>query len=102
MIKKGDTVLVISGKDKGKNGKVLGVLSKANKIIVEGVNIRKKSRRAKKAGEKGQIIQINMPINRSDVMLICPQCGKATRKAAAVLEGKKKMRLCKKCGAAFI
>lgn len=101
-IKKNDTVLVTTGKDKGKKGKVLRVLSAENRVVVEGVNLRKKKRRARKAGEKGQTIQITMPIDLSNVMLLCPQCAVATRRASSVSGDQKKSRLCKKCGATFI
>ena len=100
-IKKNDTVLITAGKDKGKRGKVLRVLSAENKLVVEGVNLRRKKRRARKAGEKGQTIQITMPVDRSNVMLICPQCAMATRRAFSVSGIQKKSRLCKKCGATF-
>lgn len=96
-IKKGDTVLIISGKDKGKKGKILEVLSKEGKILVEGVNLMKKHQKPKKTGEKGQIIQLPKPIDVSNVKLICLKCGKPTRIGYKIVE-KKKYRTCKKCG----
>lgn len=96
-IKKGDTVLIISGKDKGKKGKILEVLSKGGKILVEGVNLMKKHQKPKKTGEKGQIIQLPKPIDVSNVKLICLKCGKPTRIGYKIVE-KKKYRTCKKCG----
>lgn len=96
-IKKGDTVLIISGKDKGKKGKILEVLSKEEKILVEGVNLMKKHQKPKKTGEKGQIIQLPKPIDVSNVKLICLKCGKPTRIGYKIVE-KKKYRTCKKCG----
>ncbi|MDO8424514.1 MAG: 50S ribosomal protein L24 [bacterium] len=95
-IKKGDTVLIISGKDKGKKAKVLKSFPKAGRILVEGVNLRKKHQKPKKAGEKGQIIELSGPINISNVELVCPKCGKPTRIGFKV-EGDKKYRVCKKC-----
>ena len=78
-IRKGDNVLIISGKDRGKHGKVLKVLSKENKILVEAVNLRKKHQKPKKSGEKGQIITKPAPIAASGVKVICSKCGKAAR-----------------------
>jgi len=112
-IHKGDTVLIISGKDRGRKGKVLEALSKEGKISVEGMNLMKKHQKSKKSGEKGQIIQLPKPIDISNVKLICPKCGKATRVGhrlfgeprpstasakASAAEDKKKYRICKKCG----
>lgn len=94
---KGDVVFVISGKDKGKSGKILKVFPKKEKIIVEGVNILKKHIRPRRQGEKGEIIQMSVPIHISNVMLKCPQCGLATKRAFKILEGDKKTRICKKC-----
>ncbi len=96
-IKKGDTVLVISGKDKARKGKVIEVFPKQNRLIVEGINLRKKHMKPKKSGEKGQIVETSAPLNASDVKFICSKCGKAAR-TRYKLEGKKKYRICKKCG----
>lgn len=96
-IKKGDNVMVISGKDRGKNGKVLGVFPKTNSIVVEGINIRKKHSRSKKEGQKGQVIQMPFPINASNVMPICPSCSKPVRAGYKIFKNKK-TRICKKCG----
>ena len=95
-IKKGDTVLIISGKDRGKKSKVLEVFPKERKILVEGINLRKKHQRAKKTGEKGQIVEIPAPLDVSNSKLICPKCNKATRVGFKVVENKK-FRICKKC-----
>ncbi len=95
-IKKGDQVVVISGKDRGKQGKVLDVFPKENKVVVEGVNIRKKHVRPKRSGEKGQIVEMPVPFDISNIKLICPKCGKATRVGRKIIE-KKKYRICKKC-----
>jgi large subunit ribosomal protein L24 len=97
-IKKGDTVLVICGKYRGKVGKVLKAFPKEKKILVEGVNIAKKHRKPRKAGEKGQIIEFSLPIDVSNVKLICPNCKKATRIGYKINKGNKE-RFCKKCKA---
>ena len=99
-IKKGDTVLVIAGKDKDKRAKVLAVSPKSNRVIVEGVNIVSKCRKARTAQEKSQILKIEAPIDASNVMVVCPDCGKATRVAHNEVNGKK-VRVCKKCGASL-
>ena len=96
-IKKGDTILVISGKDRSKTGKVLNVFPKKEKIIVEGINLRKKHVRPKRSGEKGQIVQVPVPLYASNVKLICNKCNKAVR-VGYKKEGEKKYRVCKKCG----
>ena len=96
-IKKGDTVLIISGKDRGKKGKVLKVFPKERKILVEGVNLVKKHQKPRREGEKGQIIQLPKPIDVSNAKLICPKCAKATRVGYKITE-KQKFRVCKKCG----
>ena len=95
-IKKDDTVLIISGKDKGKKGKVLEAFPKQGQILVEGVNLRKKHQKPRKQGEKGQIITMPGAISTSNVKLICPKCAKPTRIGYKILE-KNKVRICKKC-----
>jgi len=95
-IKKGDTVLIITGKDRGRKGKVLQVFPKEQKVIVEGINLRKKHMKPKKSGEKGQIIEMPAPFSVSNLKLICPKCGKAVR-IGYKKEGKRKYRICKKC-----
>lgn len=95
-IKKGDTVVVITGKDKGKSGKVLEVFPKQNRILVENINIVSRHTKPKSAQEKGGIIKKPAPINASNVMVLC-DCGKATRVAYKLVNGKK-VRICKKCG----
>lgn len=95
-IKKGDTVEIISGKDRGKRGKVLKVWSKKNKIIVEGLNLFIKHVKPKREGEKGQRIKIPIPLWLSKVMLVCPHCKKKTRIGFKSF-GEKKARICKKC-----
>ena len=96
-IKKNDTVVVLSGKDKGKKGKVLEAMPAAGKVIVEGVNIATCHVKPRKQGEEGGIIRKEIPMYVSKVMLVCPKCGKATRHAVK-LEGDIKVRVCKKCG----
>jgi len=96
-IKKGDTVLIIAGKYRGKKGKVLKTFPKEKKILVEGVNLVKKHQRPKKTGEKGQIVELLKPIDISNTKLICPKCAKPTRIGYKIIEGKK-YRICKKCG----
>ena len=96
-IKKGDTVLIISGKDRGKKARVLEVFPKESKISVEGVNIVKKHVKPKRGGEKGQVIQLPLPVDVSNVKFICPKCGKAARIGRKIIE-KNKFRVCKKCG----
>ncbi len=96
-IRKDDTVLVIAGNDKGKKGKVLRIISKDNKAIVEGVNIVKKHKKARKQGDQSGIISIEAPINISNLKLICPKCNEASRMSHTKYEGKG-VRVCKKCG----
>ena len=96
-IKKGDTVLIISGKDRGRKGKVLKAFPKEQKVLVESINLKKKHVRPKREGEKGQIVQISAPIHVSNVKLICPKCEKATRIGYKIAENRK-YRMCKKCG----
>ncbi len=125
-IHKGDTVLIISGKDRAKKGKILQVFPKENKIVVEGANLRKKHQGPKKTGEKGQIVEIPASFDVSKVKLLCPKCKKATRIGYQIiskisskagdffdkgeqikkdpsgrslrLQKKSKIRVCKKCG----
>ncbi|MFN7088823.1 MAG: 50S ribosomal protein L24 [Candidatus Paceibacteria bacterium] len=96
-IKKGDNVLIISGKDRGRLGKVIRSLPSELKVVVEGVNIRKKHVRARRQGEKGQMVHLPAPIPISNVKLVCPKCKKAGR-VSYKLEGKSKFRICKRCG----
>lgn len=102
---KGDNVLIISGKDRLKTGKILRSLPSAGRVVVEGVNIVKKSQRPRKQGEKGQIISFPKPIDVSNVKLICPKCGKPSRVGYCRLTSEKSVakshsvRICKKCQA---
>ena len=97
-VKKDDTVVVISGKDKGKQGKVLSADPKAMKVVVEGVNVATKHQKPMKQGQDGGIIKVETPIYVSKVQLVCPKCGKGTRVGHKIADGKK-VRVCKKCGA---
>ena len=99
-VKKNDTVLVITGKDAGKTAKVLTALPKSNKVIVDGINVQKKHKKARSAQEVSAIQSQSGPIDASNVMVVCPVCNKATRVAYAI-EGDKKARICKKCGASL-
>ena len=99
-VKKNDTVVVITGKDVKKTGKVLTALPKLNRVVVEGVNIQEKNRKARSAQETSQKIKQEGPIDASNVLVICPVCNKATRVAHAVVDGKK-IRVCKKCNASL-
>ena len=97
-IKKGDTIVVLSGKDKGKQGKVLKSDPKGGKVIVEGVNVAMKHRKPRKQGEEGGIVKMETPIYACKVMLVCPKCGKPTRPAFRILDDGSKARVCRKCG----
>lgn len=97
-IKKGDTVKVISGKDKGKTGKVTKVFPAELKLVVEGLNIRYKNQRPRKQNEKGQRIEFSAPLRSSKVMLIDPRSGQATRVGYKILASGEKVRIAKKSG----
>jgi len=96
-VKKNDTVIVLSGRDKGKKGKVLSVDPKAGKVIVEKVNLAARHQKPRRQGEEGGIIQKETPLYACKVMTVCPKCGKPTRPAHKI-EGGKKIRVCKHCG----
>ena len=96
-VKKGDTVKVLSGKDKGKQGKVLRSVPEKQRVVVEKVNMAKKAMRPTQVNPQGGISTIEAPIHVSNVMLVCPSCGEATRVARRRDEGKL-VRVCKKCG----
>ena len=97
-IKKGDTVQVLSGNDKGKKGEVLEVIPKDSKVVVKGVNVRKKHIKPRRQGEEGGIIPVECAIDSAKVNVVCSKCGKSTRVEYEV-ENDKKVRICKKCGA---
>ena len=99
-VKTGDNVLVIAGKDKGKTGKVTAVYADTNRVLIENVNIVSKHQKPKSQQDKGGIFKRPAPIDASNVMVVCPVCGKATRVAHSEVNGKK-VRSCKKCGASL-
>ena len=98
-VKKGDTAYVISGKDKGKKGKVIEVSPSESKVILEGINIVTKHVKPRRQGEAGGIIKAEGAMYASKVMLYCPKCNKPTRISMKVLDGGNKVRVCKHCGA---
>lgn len=100
-IKKGDTVMIAIGKDRGKQGKVLRVAPKERMVYVEGAVLQIRHRRPRRAREKGERVTIPGPIAVANVRFVCPSCGKPTRVGAAVAEGAKR-RSCKKCGSVFV
>ncbi len=100
-IKKNDTVVVISGEDKGKKGKVLSVDKDHNRVVVEGVSMATKHKRPRRQGDIGGIIHQETPISASDVMHVCDKCRQATRIGYTVLSDGTKVRVCKKCGETF-
>ena len=103
-VKKGDAVIVIAGAEKGKTGVILATSPSTNRVLVEGVNRATKSLRARRAGEKSGFVKKEAPIDVSNVMIVCPACGQATRVRHDVVtaDGKeKKVRICAKCGASL-
>ena len=100
-IKKDDTVVVISGVDKNKKGKVLEVIPSEGKVIVEGVAVATKHTKPRRQGETGGIVKQEAAIDASKVMHVCSKCGKATRIARKVLENGKRDRVCKHCNETF-
>lgn len=97
-IRKNDIVKIISGKDRGKSGKVLKVFPEDGRLLVEGVNMRKKHERAKRQDKKGETITRPSPVSVANAMLVCPKCGKPSRVGYRV-EKNEKSRICKKCNA---
>ena len=97
-VKKGDTVVVLSGKDKGKQGKVLGTVPSEDKVVVEGVNMVTCHVKPRRQGETGGIVQREAALYASKVQVVCPKCKKGTRVAHKIEDGKK-TRVCKHCGA---
>ncbi|MDD5680830.1 MAG: 50S ribosomal protein L24 [Candidatus Omnitrophica bacterium] len=95
-LKRNDTVKVLAGKDKGKTGRVIMVFPKKNRVLVEGVNYVKKHARQTQQNQKGGIMQKEMPIQISNVMLVCKSCNKPTRVEISIT-GEGKTRVCKKC-----
>lgn len=95
-LKKGDNIIMLSGKDRGKKGKVILVFLEDRKVVVEGLNLIKKHIRARKEGQKGQIVSKERAVSASSVALVCKSCGKPTR-VGYKFEGDNKLRICKKC-----
>lgn len=96
-VKTGDTVVILSGRDKGKKGKVLEVSPKEQKVIIEGLNIVTKHVKPSRMGESGGIVKAESPIYACKVQAVCPKCGKPTRAGHTVVDGQKK-RVCKNAG----
>lgn len=96
-VKKNDTVVILSGKDKAKQGKIITALPKSSQVIVEGINKVKRHTKPNLKAPQGGILDKEMPINVSKVMLICPACNKPTRVSHKLVDGKNN-RVCKKCG----
>ena len=97
-IRRDDTVVVLSGRDKGVKGKVLSADPKSGKVIVEGVSVAKVHQKPRRQGEEGGIIKMETPIYACKVQLVCPKCDKGVRVGHKIVDGKK-VRVCKKCGA---
>ena len=98
-IRKDDMVVVLSGKDKGKQGKILEVMPKEGKVVVEKINVVSRHTKPRKQGDQGGILKKEAPIYACKVQRVCPKCGKPTRAAHNVQADGKKVRICKKCGA---
>jgi large subunit ribosomal protein L24 len=101
-IKVGDQVMVLSGKDRGRQGKVIEMIPKESKLVVEGVNITKRHIRPTRRGQESGIVEREAPVYVSNVIIICPRCGKRTRVGMKIvkkaLKKEEKLRFCKKCG----
>ena len=97
-LRKGDRVKVLTGKDRGKDGEIMRVLPDRNKVIVDGVNVAKKHQRSTKATMQGGIIDKDMPVPAANVALLCPSCGPTRIGYRFEGDGRKKIRVCKKCG----
>ena len=96
-IKREDEVKIIAGKDNGKRGKILRVYPKTEKVLVQGINLVKKHMRPTQENPKGGIVEVEKPINISNVQLVCPRCSKPSRVGFSNLAGGTKNRICKKC-----
>ena len=97
-VKTGDTVVVLSGKERGKKGKVMAVSPKEGKVIVEKINMVSKHMKPRRMGETGGIVKAEGAMYASKVQIVCPRCGKPTRVAQKISEDGTKERICKKCG----
>jgi large subunit ribosomal protein L24 len=100
-VKKGDTVVVISGNDRGKSGKVLKVDPNSGRIIVEGIHFIKKHTRPSQRSQKGGVVEKEAPINISNVLVYCPKCNKGVRVGNRTLKDGRRARICRQCGEMF-
>ncbi|MBI4054442.1 MAG: 50S ribosomal protein L24 [Candidatus Doudnabacteria bacterium] len=100
-VRKNDNVQILAGKDRGRIGKIVFVDRKSRRVTVEGLNLLTRFQRPKKAGQKGQRVQLPMPLPAAKVMVVCPSCGKLTRVGFVFNTDGKKLRACKKCKANF-
>lgn len=100
-IKKGDTVKILAGRDRGKTGKVVRAIPRDHAVVVEGVNLLVKHLRPRRGGEKGQRVQFPAPLPASRVMLVCPKCAVPTRVGSKILEDRSKQRRCVRCQQTF-
>lgn len=102
-IKKGDKVLIIKGKDRGKSGKIVRALPTKSLVVIEGLNLRKKTVKPRRGGEKGRIVSIAWPMRAENVMIVCQACNKPVRVGYRIRNGStgspQKVRYCKKCEA---
>ena len=98
LIKKGDNIIVLAGKDKGKQAKVLKSFPKIGRILVEGINMVKRHQKKRREGDKGQVVSVAMPIDTSNAALFCSRCNRSSRVGAKIVGGKK-LRVCARCGA---
>ncbi|MBN2106894.1 MAG: 50S ribosomal protein L24 [Deltaproteobacteria bacterium] len=96
-VKKGDTVVVLAGKEKGRSGKIMSVNLKKSRVFVEKINMIKRHSRPSKTAPQGGIIEKEGPLHASNVNLLCPKCNKAVRARSRMLEDGKKVRVCAKC-----
>ncbi|CAA9299666.1 MAG: LSU ribosomal protein L24p (L26e) [uncultured Chloroflexi bacterium] len=97
-VKKNDTVQVLTGRDRGKRGKVTRVIMKDERVVIEGINIRKRHTKAQRPGEQGGIVEFPAPLATSNVNVVCPKCDRPTRVGFRVLEDGKKVRVCRRDG----
>ncbi len=100
-IRKQDTVMILSGKDKGKTGKVISVYPKKNRVLVQGINFVKKHKRQTRQDEPGGIVQMESPVHYSNVALVCPRCDRPSRTGSKLLKDGSRVRFCKKCDEAL-
>ena len=96
-VRKNDTVQVLAGRERGKQGKVSRVLPKEDRVVIDGVNLRKRHTRARRPGEQAGIVEFPAPLHISNVAVVCPKCGKGTRVGFRVLADGTKVRVCKRC-----